>query len=159
MVPIVEATTPEQIEQARSLFLEYAASLGFSLGYQGFDEELAALPGRYSPPTGCLLLADAAGAAAGCVALREIDPAPHGRTCEMKRLYIRPAYRGTGLGRALTERIVERGRALGYAAMRLDTSEDMHAARHIYSSLGFRPIERYNNDPHGCTIYLELRYT
>lgn len=159
MLPIVEATSPEQIDQARALFLEYAASLGFSLEYQGFAEELEGLPGRYGPATGCLLLATAGGGGAGCVALREIDPGPAGRTCEMKRLYVRPAYRALGLGRALTERIVERGRALGYAAMRLDTSDDMHAARHLYGSLGFRPIERYNNDPHGCTIYLELRYT
>src|SRR5690242_541959 len=104
---IVEATSPARIAQARALLVEYADSLPFSLEYQGFTEELATLPGRYAPPTGSLLIAmDHAGAPAGTAALREIGMSALGRTCEMKRLFVRPACRGHGLGRRLAERIV-----------------------------------------------------
>jgi putative acetyltransferase len=155
---IVEATSPEHLEVIRTLFLEYAASLAFSLEYQGFEHELATLPGRYGPPNGCLLLAISAGGGVGSAALREIEPSPAGRTCEMKRLYVRPSHRGQGLGRRLAQEIIDRGRALGYAAMRLDTGDDMIPARRLYESLGFRPIERYNDDPMENTLWFELRY-
>lgn len=158
MIEIVEAHTPEHLSPIRALFLEYAASLDFSLEYQGFEAELAALPGRYAPPTGCLLLAIHGGTPAGCVAMREIEPAPSGRICEMKRLYVRPAARGLGLGRRLAERVIAQGKQLGYVAMRLDTSADMLAATTLYQSLGFRPIGRYNDDPLPCTVFMELRY-
>jgi putative acetyltransferase len=158
MVRIVEADTPELVARAAELFREYAASLSFSLDYQGFEEELAALPGKYARPSGVLLLALDDERSAGCAALRELESDGRGRICEMKRLYVRPAYRGTGLGRELASRIVEEGRCLGYAAMRLDTSSDMTAAISVYISLGFAPIARYNNDPLDDTLFFELSY-
>lgn len=158
MVRIVEADTPGLVACAAGLFREYAAGLPFSLDYQGFEEELAALPGRYARPTGVLLLAMDGETAAGCAALRELDQDSRGRICEMKRLYVRPAFRSAGLGGRLAERIVEEGRRLGYAAMRLDTSGDMAAAIRVYTSLGFEPIPRYNNDPLEDTLFFELRY-
>jgi putative acetyltransferase len=155
---IVDASSPALLDAARRLFREYAASLSFSLEYQGFTEELASLPGRYAPPSGCLLLAEVDGDTVGCAGLREIGPGPDGRVCEMKRLYVRPSHRGLGLGQRLAREIVERGRALGYAAMRLDTGGDMLAARAIYEGMGFRPIACYNDDPHEDTLWFELRY-
>lgn len=157
MVTIVEATTPQLIEQARTLFLEYAASLNFSLEYQGFSHELATLPGRYGPPTGSLLLALAPTVPAGCIAMREIDPSPSGRTCEMKRLFVRPEHRSLGAGRLLCQHLIDRARQLNYAAMRLDTGGDMLAARRLYENLGFLPIPPYNDDPDPTTLYFELR--
>src|ERR1700691_5025810 len=108
-----QAETPAQIAQARELFLEYAQSLGFSLCFQNFDQELAALPGDYAPPEGRLLLATCEGQLAGCVALHKLEPG----ICEMKRLYLRPQFRGKGLGRSLAERIILEGRQIGYRKM------------------------------------------
>jgi ribosomal protein S18 acetylase RimI-like enzyme len=146
------------LQVAAELFREYAAGLDFSLEYQGFEQEMAQLPGRYAPPRGCILLAWADGTAIGCVALREIklggEPGP---LCEMKRLYVRPSARGLGAGRALCEELIARARSMGYVAMKLDTSEDMHAAKSVYTRLGFRPCERYNDDPMPDTLYFELR--
>jgi putative acetyltransferase len=158
VVRIVEADTPELVARAAELFREYAAGLSFSLDYQGFEEELAALPGKYARPQGVLLLAVDGERAVGCAALRPLDQDSRGRICEMKRLYVRPAYRGTGLGRELAGRVVEEGRRLGYAVMRLDTSGDMAAAIRVYTSLGFGPIPRYNNDPLEDTLFFELVY-
>src|SRR5438874_12382799 len=110
MAEIIEARTGPQIEAARALFLEYGASLGFNLCFQSFDQELAGLPGDYAPPEGSLLLAHYDGALAGCVALHKLEP--HG--CEMKRLYLRPQFRGKGTGRALAETIILEARAIGY---------------------------------------------
>jgi putative acetyltransferase len=155
---IVEADSPDLVGVAAGLFREYAASLPFSIEYQGFEAELAALPGKYAPPSGRLLLAMDGANAAGCVALREIGTEQWGRICEMKRLYVRPAYRGRGLGRCLAERVVDEARELGYAGMRLDTSGDMGAAIHVYRALGFRPIDRYNDDPLEDTLFFELRF-
>lgn len=152
---IIPAVTADHIEQIRSLFREYAASLDFSLCFQGFDAELAGLPGKYAPPSGRLLLAlGHAASPAGCVALRPLEPG----ICEMKRLYVRPSARGHGLGRRLAERIVADGKAIGYDRMRLDTSETMRAARAIYESLGFYTIPRYNNDHLEDTVFMELKY-
>jgi putative acetyltransferase len=118
-IDLIQATLSEHIEQARSLFLEYGSSLGFSLCFQSFDEELKSLPGAYGPPSGRLLLARYANYAAGCVGLRKLEAG----TGEMKRLYVRPGDRGRGLGRMLVERAIAEARAIGYERMRLDTIE------------------------------------
>jgi putative acetyltransferase len=128
-----------QLESVRGLFLEYARSLGFSLCFQGFDRELATLPGDYAPPSGCLLLALEDGNAAGCVGLRRIDD----ERCEMKRLYVRPEYRGEGLGRVLAEKVVAEARIVGYRSMYLDTLPVMKEAQALYQSLGFSDCAPY----------------
>ena len=152
------ATPPAaQLECVRSLFCQYAASLGFDLGFQGFVEELADLPGDYAPPRGRLLLACAdAGdgeepTAAGCVALRPLE----GQTCEMKRMYIPAGFRGRGLGRLLAERLITEARQAGYLRMRLDTIEFMKEALGLYRSLGFREIPPYRYNPIPGAVYLE----
>jgi ribosomal protein S18 acetylase RimI-like enzyme len=137
----------------RRLFEEYAASLGFSLCFQGFDRELAELPGAYGPPSGCLLLATVDLAAAGCVALRALGSGG----CEMKRLFVRPAFHGRGLGRQLAEAVIGEARAAGYASVKLDTVPSMRAAQGLYASLGFEEIEPYCENPIEGARYLELR--
>ena len=150
---IYPAESPTHIEQARELFLEYAQSLGFSLCFQSFDEELAGLPGKYATPDGCLLLAESEGKLAGCVALRKLDSG----ICEMKRLYVRPAFRGKGFGNLLAKEIISRGRALGYRRMRLDTVEPvMKDAVAMYRRMGFREIAPYCNNPIAGALYMEL---
>src|SRR5437763_8881128 len=136
----MEATAPSDVDAARELFLEYAASLGFDLGFQDFEAEVAELPGSYAPPRGALLLARDSDRLLGCVALRPLDDED---VCEMKRLYVRPDARGTGAGRALASAVIAVARKRGYRAMRLDTVPSMSAARGLYRSLGFREVEPY----------------
>jgi len=149
----VQAESPAQIAQARELFLEYAKSLGFSLCFQNFDKELARLPGDYAPPSGRLLLAEHDGQLAGCVALHQLEVG----ICEMKRLYLRPEFRGKGLGRALADRIIAEARQIGYARMRLDTVEPvMKDAVGMYRKLRFREIAPYRENPIAGALYMEL---
>jgi ribosomal protein S18 acetylase RimI-like enzyme len=148
-----QAESPEQVAAIRELFLEYAQSLGFSLCFQSFDKELAGLPGEYAPPEGRLLLATYEGAPAGCVALHKLD---HG-ICEMKRLYVRPLFRGKGLGRGLAERVIADARGIGYTRLRLDTVEPMmQTAVAMYRQLGFREIASYRENPIAGALYMEL---
>jgi putative acetyltransferase len=150
---INQVSSPAEIAQARQLFLEYAESLGFSLCFQNFDHELATLPGYYAPPKGRLLLAEYEGQIAGCVALRPLEPA----VCEMKRLYLRPAFRGKGLGRAIAAHLIAEARKLGYESMRLDTVEPfMKDAVAMYRRLGFREIPPYCQNPIDGALYMEL---
>jgi len=143
----------EDVQEARQLFEDYAAWLGFSLCFQNFDKELAELPGDYSPPNGRLLLAVENHQVAGCVGLRKIGEG----TGEMKRLYVRPEFRGKGLGRRLTETIIEAARELGYQRLRLDTLPGkMDQAIAMYRSLGFEDIERYYNNPYEEAAFMEL---
>ena len=145
-------TAKTEIEQARTLFLEYADALGVDLGFQDFKGELANLPGDYAPPDGRLLLAHSGDAVAGCVALRKFEPG----ACEMKRLYVRPAFRKTGLGRRLAERIITEARAIGYQRMLLDTLPTMKAAQKLYRDLGFVPIEPYRHNPIEGSTFMAL---
>ncbi|MFZ1918838.1 MAG: GNAT family N-acetyltransferase [Terriglobales bacterium] len=148
-----QAASPEQIAQVRNLFLDYARSLGFSLCFQNFDQELATLPGHYGPPKGRLLLAEYESQLAGCVALRELEAG----ICEMKRLYLCPAFRGKGLGRAIAEHLIAEARKMGYACMRLDTVEPvMQDAVAMYRRLGFREIPPYCKNPIAGALYMEL---
>ena len=155
--PSLHATQVESREQAaevRELFLEYARSLTFDLCFQSFDEELAGLPGDYAPPEGRLLLAIFDGQTAGCVALHKIE----NDVCEMKRLYVRPQFRGKGLGKALAERIIHEAREIGYKKLRLDTVEPvMRAAVAMYRQLGFQEIEPYRANPIKGALYMELQ--
>jgi len=154
MIAISAAVSAEDIGQARTLFEEYAAWLGISLAYQNFYRELATLPGKYAPPAGRLLLARCDGVPAGCGAFRPLEPA----ICEMKRLYVRPAFRGNSIGRKLAEQLIDDATACGYAAMRLDTMAGrMPEAYRLYRALGFREIPAYYVSPHSDTSYMELR--
>jgi GNAT superfamily N-acetyltransferase len=152
-IDLIQATLPEHIEEVRGLFLEYGKSLGFSLCFQSFDEELRTLPGAYRPPSGRLLLARYADHASGCIALRKLE----GGVCEMKRLYVRPGDRGLGLGRMLVERLIAEARATSYERMRLDTvASAMKDAIALYRMLGFVEIAPYSSIPVESALWMEL---
>lgn len=152
MISITHAESDEALQEARALFIEYGASLGIDLGFQHFDDELANLPGDYAPPEGSLLIAWYGDNAAGCVALRKLDEG----ISEMKRLYVRPEFRGHDLGRKLAEAIIAEARQIGYARMRLDTLPSMSRAHSLYESLGFKEIPAYRFNPVAGTTFLEL---
>ena len=149
---IVCVESKENLDHIRKLFKEYAAWLGFDLGFQDFEREFAELPGDYSPPDGQLLLATYGAQIAGCVALRKFSEG----VCEMKRLFVRPQFRGKGIGRSLSESIIEEARKAGYKEMRLDTVPSMKKAIALYHSLGFREIEPYRHNPIQGATFMEL---
>jgi len=149
---IVQAVDGDALTAVVRLFRDYAASLDFDLDFQGFDEEVAGLPGEYAPPEGRLLLARQRGATAGCVALRRFGPG----ICEMKRLFVVQARRGTGVGRMLAVTVISAARSAGYRKMRLDTTARMTAANSMYRALGFRPIPAYRHNPLPDARFWEL---
>ena len=152
MLQILEAHAQNYLAQVRSLFEEYASSLGISLDFQDFGTELASLPGEYASPEGRLLVALWEGQVAGCVGLRKISNG----ICEMKRLYVRPDFRGRKVGSALAEEVIRHAREIGYARMRLDTLPSMTEARALYASLGFHEIPPYRYNPIEGTSFMEL---
>lgn len=172
-VMIVTALEPHEIDAARTIFREYGDSLNIDLAFQNFEEELALLPGDYAEPRGALLLTlidsepDAASGdlrrsdgrwarVAACCALRPLDAADYPNAAEMKRLYVRPAFRGMGLGRQLTEAILDAARSAGYACVLLDTLDDMEAARTLYEDLGFEEVPPYYHNPIAGSHYLKV---
>ena len=153
MIIIEQAETPEQIEEIRRLFREYEAWLGLDLCFQGFEAELAELPGKYAPPSGRLFLAAVDGKPAGCIALRKLEDG----ICEMKRLFVREDFRGFGLGNKLIEKLIDEARSEGYKKMRLDTLPGkMAKAAALYRSHGFRQIPAYYHNPYGETFFMQL---
>ncbi len=148
----IHAESETDINHIRILFEEYAASIGFDLCFQNFDQEMADLPGEYKPPEGRLLLASEGDQIVGCVGLRKLAEG----ICEMKRLYVRPEFRGKGFGRALAESIIGEARKIGYSRMRLDTVPAMKEAIPLYYSLGFKRIEPYRENPIEGALYLEI---
>jgi ribosomal protein S18 acetylase RimI-like enzyme len=153
-IRILAVDRPESVALVRELFGEYAASLDIDLCFQNFDEELVNLPGDYAAPRGVLLLALVDGAPAGCVGMRPLPDADDPNACEMKRLYVRPAFRRFGLGRRLAEALLDEGARAGYSAMFLDTLDEMEAARELYASLGFEEVAPYYYNPIPGAHYL-----
>lgn len=157
--PEIELFSPqsaEDLQAVRDMFIEYANSLSVDLGFQAFDAELSRLPGDYAAPRGALLLARVDGAVAGCCALRPMDNSDYPNACEMKRLYVRPVFRGFGLGRQLAEAVLDEARRAGYSAVLLDTLDEMEAARALYEDLGFEEIPPYYHNPHAGAHYLKV---
>ena len=154
-IELLTPATPALLEATREIFREYAASLDIDLCFQNFEAELAALPGDYASPQGALLLALANGEVAGCGALRPLPDTDYANACEMKRLYVRPAYRQFGLGRLLAQALLDRGMQAGFSVMLLDTLDDMEAARGLYARLGFEEIPPYYFKPIPRAHYLK----
>ena len=157
-MPVVELSAPRtasELDEVRAIFREYAAGLGVDLDFQHFDEELADLPGEYAPPRGALVLARVDGELAGCCGLRPLDASDYANAAEMKRLYVRRAFRGFGLGRQLAEAVLDSARRAGYDCVLLDTLDDMEAARALYEDLGFEEIPPYYHNPIPGAHYLK----
>jgi ribosomal protein S18 acetylase RimI-like enzyme len=157
-IPLVELTTPvhpQEIETLRSLMREYATTLGVDLCFQNFEQELATLPGEYAAPRGAMFVANVSGKPAGCVALRPLDSADYPNAAEMKRLYVRDRYRGSGLGRELAQAALDAAREAGYSCVLLDTLDDMEAARSLYEDLGFHEVPPYYHNPIPGAHYLK----
>jgi len=154
-IDIVAPRAAAEIDALREIFREYAASLKVDLCFQDFDEELRTLPGEYAEPRGALLLAHVDGQIGGCCALRPLDSVDYPNACEMKRLYVRPTFRGLGLGRQLAEAIMDAARVGGYATVLLDTLDDMEAARTLYEDVGFVEIPPYYHNPIAGAHYLK----
>ena len=152
MLKFVFAESKEHLSLVRKLFLEYAESLGFSLCFQDFDKELAGLPGEYAPPTGCLILAVVDSLPCGCVALHRLEEG----ICEMKRLYIKPEFRGKGFGKLLVNAVIDEAKKIGYSKMRLDTVPQMKEAINLYRGIGFKEIEPYRKNPIDGALYMEM---
>ena len=149
---LLQVQTPKHVQQTRELFQEYQRSLGIDLCFQDFERELAGLPGEYAPPSGRLLLCFHDDILAGCVALRRMDET----ICEMKRLYVKPAFRGSHTGRALAQTVIDEARSIGYKKMRLDTLPSMIQAISLYRSLGFKEIKPYRLNPVPGALFMEL---
>lgn len=148
--------TPAWLDAARTVLREYAAGLGVDLCFQNFEHELASLPGEYAPPGGALLLATVDGQLAACGGLRALPDVDYPNACEMKRLFVRPAFRGYGLGRRLAQELIDRATEAGYSVMLLDTLDDMEAARGLYATLGFEEIPPYYYNPIPGAHYLKV---
>jgi len=156
LIELVPAHGSEAVAAVRELFREYAASLGIDLCFQNFEHELATLPGEYAPPHGALLLALVDGEPAGCVAMRPLPESDHANACEMKRLFVRRAFRRFGLGRLLARQLMDLATQAGHSCMLLDTLDDMEAARGLYASLGFIEIPPYYFNPIPGAHYLKV---
>jgi GNAT superfamily N-acetyltransferase len=154
-IQLVIPADPASLEITRGIFREYVGSLNIDQRFQDIEEELAALPGEYAPPHGHLLLAFVDGELAGCGALRALTDVDYANSCEMKRLYVRPAFRRFGLGRLLAQALFDEARSVGYSTMLLDTLDDMGAARGLYASLGFEEIAPYYYSPIAGSHYLK----
>lgn len=151
-ITIRKAKTAEDYNTAKKLFIEYASTLSFNLGFQNFKEELQNIMHEYSPPDGCILLAMAGNIAAGCVALRKFEPG----ISEMKRMYLKPGFRGKGIGKKLALAIIKEAKKTGYKKIRLDTLEEMPEAVALYQSLGFKKIKPYRHNPVKGAKFFEL---
>lgn len=154
-IELLTPDSPEALEATRRIFRDYAASLGIDLCFQNFEAELAGLPGDYAAPHGSLLLAWVGGELAGCGAYRPLPDADYANACEMKRLYVRPAFRRFGLGRLLAQALLDGATQAGYSHMLLDTLDDMEAARELYASLGFEEVPPYYYNPIPGAHYLK----
>ena len=155
-IELFTPTTDSELQAAHAIFSEYASTLSVDLDFQDFSAELAGLPGDYAAPRGALLLARVDGAIAGCCALRPMDGSDYPNAAEMKRLFVRKAFRGFGLGRQLTEAILDEARRAGYSSVLLDTLDEMEAARALYEDLGFEEIPPYYHNPHAGAHYLKV---
>lgn len=155
-IEFITPETPEELDATRLVFCEYAEQLGIDLCFQNFDAELASLPGDYSAPRGALLLVLVDGDIAGCCALRPLDNVDYSDACEMKRLYVRKAFRRFGLGRQLAEKVLDAARMAGYHSLVLDTLSDMESARALYEDLGFEEIPPYYHNPIAGAHYLKV---
>ena len=156
-IRLVQADTPELLDAAREIFREYAGSLQIDLCFQDFEGELAHLPGDYAPPHGVLLLAYADQALAGCGAMRPLTDVDHANACEMKRLFVRRAFRRFGLGRVLAQALMDHAASAGYSVMLLDTLDEMESARELYATLGFEEVAPYYFNPIPGAHYLKVQ--